>query len=63
MAYTWGAVPLLSDDEWLFWIDGHPKPASENDMNWALSYVVGEDYQKIMGIQLLRGRFFTAARW
>ncbi len=60
VAYTWGAVPLLSDDEWLFWIDGHPKPASENEMNWALSYVVGEDYQKIMGIRLLSGRFFTA---
>ena len=60
VAFSWGATPLIADDEWLFWIDGQPKPASENEMNWALSYVVGEDYRKIMGIPLISGRFFTA---
>jgi predicted permease len=51
---------LSSDDEDLFWIEGKPKPATDNDMNWSLSYVVEEDYLKVMGIPLERGRFFTA---
>jgi predicted permease len=57
---SWAAVPLADDDEDLFWLEGKPKPASQNDMNWALSYVVQEDYLKVMGIPLERGRFFTA---
>ena len=56
---SWAAVPLSDDDEDLFWIEGQPKPASENDMSWAISYVVQEDYLKVMGIPLERGRFFT----
>jgi putative ABC transport system permease protein len=52
-------VPLSSDDEELFWLEGQPKPASESDMSWAISYVVQEDYLKVMGIPLERGRFFT----
>ena len=35
---------LSSDDEQLFWIDGDPKPESESDMKWSLSYVVQPDY-------------------
>jgi predicted permease len=57
---SWASVPLAGDDEELFWLEGQPKPASENDMSWALSYVVQEDYLKVMGIPLQRGRFFTA---
>jgi putative ABC transport system permease protein len=53
----WGAFPLLGDDQWLFWIEGQPKPANHNDMSWALNYVVGPDYLKSMRIPLLRGRF------
>ena len=60
VSLSWAAVPLSGDDEDLFWIEGKPKPESDNDMNWALSYVVQEDYLKVMGIPLLRGRFFTA---
>jgi predicted permease len=59
MSLSWAAVPLASDDEELFWQEGQPKPASENDMSWAISYVVQEDYLKVMGIPLERGRFFT----
>lgn len=51
---------MASDDEDLFWIEGQPKPASENDMNWALSYVVQENYPQVMRLPLERGRFFTA---
>jgi predicted permease len=56
---SWGAFPMGSDDEQLFWIDGQPKPTNENDMKWTLSYVVQPDYLKVMGIPLERGRFFS----
>src|SRR5262249_17618166 len=59
-AASWGSLPLQSDDETLFWMDGQPKPASPNDMNWAVSYVVGPDYLKVMRTSLLRGRFLDA---
>ena len=57
---AWAAFPFSSDDEQLFWIDGEPKPASENDMKWSLSYVVQPDYLNVMKIPLNRGRFFDA---
>ena len=59
VSFSWGALPLSADDEWLFWIDGQPKPANDNDMNWALNYVVEADYLKVMNIPLRSGRFFT----
>jgi predicted permease len=59
VSQTWGAVPLSGDDEQLFWLDGQPKPTHENDMNWAIDYIVEPDYLKAMGIPLLYGRFFT----
>lgn len=60
VAVSWGAVPLQDDDELLFWMEGQPKPSSPNDMNWALNYVVGPDYFKVMQIPLLRGRFLSS---
>jgi predicted permease len=54
-----GALPMDSDDEQLFWLAGRPKPASEDAMSWAVSYMVEPDYLKVMGIPLERGRFFT----
>jgi predicted permease len=60
ISLSWGAVPLSSDDEDLFWIEGKPQPQTDDDKNWSLSYVVEEDYLKVMGIPLQRGRFFTA---
>jgi predicted permease len=59
VSQTWGAIPLSGDDEQLFWLEGQPKPANENDMNWAIDYIVEPDYLKAMGIPLLSGRFFT----
>ena len=58
-AISWGAFPMAGDDEVTFWIDGQSKPTSQNQMNWALNYVVGPQYLRAMGTELVRGRFFT----
>ena len=58
-SFTWGAVPLQGDDEAVFWIQGHPRPANDNEKSWALNYLVGTDYLKVMRVPLLRGRFFS----
>lgn len=60
VSLSWGATPLVSDDEDLFWIEGQPKPATDNEMKWALSYVVEENYLQVMHTPLRRGRFFDA---
>jgi predicted permease len=56
---TWGAIPMGGDDEQLFWMAGQPKPASDNEMKWAVDYIVGPDYLKVMGIPLKAGRFIS----
>jgi len=55
---SWGAFPMSGDDEWLFWMEGQPRPTNQNDMKWALEYVVDPDYLKVMGTPLRSGRFF-----
>jgi len=60
VSQVWGAFPFSSDDEQLFLLEGQPKPENENDMNWAIDYIVEPDYLRIMGIPLQRGRFFNA---
>ena len=59
ISQTWGALPLSGDDEKLFWLDGQVKPASQNEMSWAIDYIVEPGYLRTMGIPLQRGRFFT----
>ena len=52
-------VPLSGNDDALpFWV-GSAAPASMAEAPRATSYSVGPDYLKVMGIPLLRGRFFT----
>jgi predicted permease len=60
VSQVWGALPMGSDDEQLFWLAGHPKPANETGMSWAVDYIVGPDYLKVMDIALRRGRFFNS---
>jgi predicted permease len=59
VSMSWGAFPMGGDDEWLFWMEGHPKPTNQNEMNWTLEYVVDPDYLKVMETPLRSGRFFT----
>jgi len=55
-----GSLPMTGDSELPFWLDGQPKPATNQEMNLSLFYLVEADYLKAMGIPLQRGRFFTA---
>jgi predicted permease len=60
VSMSWGAFPMDGDDEWLFWMEGQPKPTNQNDMKWTLEYVVDPDYLSVMETALHSGRFFTA---
>ena len=55
-----GSSPMEGNSELPFWIEGHPKPSSDNDMSFSLFYLVDPDYLKAMQIPLLRGRFINA---
>jgi predicted permease len=54
-----GSLPMQGDSELPFWIEGHPKPATMQDMQFALFYLAEPEYLKAMGTKLLRGRFYT----
>jgi predicted permease len=54
-----GAIPMLGDDEELFWIEGQARPSTDKDMNWTLRYTVEPGYLEVMTIPLKRGRFLT----
>jgi predicted permease len=60
VSQSWGAVPLASEDDDIFWLESEPKPVNQSGMKGALQYIVGPDYLNVMGIPLLRGRFFDA---
>jgi predicted permease len=55
-----GSLPMTGDSEVPFWIEGQPKPASQNEMPFALFYLVTPGYQQAMRIPLEHGRFFNA---
>ena len=59
VSITLGSRPLIHDSELPFWIEGRPKPASDNEMNQAMFYLVQPGFQQAMGIRLKRGRFVT----
>jgi putative ABC transport system permease protein len=59
VSQNWGALPLGYDDEITFWFEGQPKPSNQNDMSWAIDYIVEPGYLKAMAIPLERGRFFS----
>jgi predicted permease len=59
VSQVWGALPMGSEDDQLFWIDGQPKPANDQGMGWTIDYIVDPDYLRVMQIPLKRGRFLS----
>jgi predicted permease len=59
VSFSAGAVPLASEDDLSFWVDGQPKPASQSEMNMALVYRVEPGYLAAMDVPLKQGRFFS----
>ena len=55
-----GGLPVGVGAQMPFWIDGKPKPSSQNGMSVGIWYAVQPEYLKAMGIPLLRGRFISA---
>ncbi len=51
--------PFEGADQTLFWVDGRPKPETDDQMSWAVQSIVGPDFLTTMGIPLQRGRFFS----
>jgi predicted permease len=59
ISHTWGALPMGSEDDMVFWRDDQPRPQDDQHMSWTLDYIVEPDYVRIMQLPLLRGRFFS----
>ncbi len=57
---TVGAMPMAGDEEFPFWVEGQPKPATEAEMKQAIIYNVQPEYLKVMRTRLLRGRFLSS---
>jgi predicted permease len=55
-----GALPMNSDNEFPFWLDGRPKPANESEMTLSIFYLAQPGYLAVTEIPLRRGRFFSA---
>ncbi len=54
-----GAMPMTGDSEVPFWVEGRPKPATEQEMPFALFSLVTPKYHDVMRIPVQRGRGFT----
>lgn len=54
-----GSLPMTGDSEVPFWREGQPHPQHENEMTFALFYLVNPDYHRAMRIPVLQGRSFT----
>jgi predicted permease len=57
VSVTLGSRPMIHDSALPFWIEGRPKPASDNEMPSAMFYLVEAGFERAMGITLLQGRF------
>jgi predicted permease len=52
-----GSLPMTGDSEVPFWLEGQPKPANQQDMPFALFYLVTPGYLQAMRIPVQSGRF------
>jgi predicted permease len=52
-------LPMQGEDSVSFWLEGEPKPPSENDMHWAFDLGVQPNYLKVLQIPLKQGRFIS----
>jgi predicted permease len=59
VSVTLGSRPMIHDSSLPFWIEGRPKPATDNEMPQAMFYLVEAGFQQAMGTTLERGRFVT----
>jgi predicted permease len=57
VSVTLGSRPMIHDSSLPFWIDGQPRPATDNDMPQAMFYLVEAGFRDAMGLTLERGRF------
>ena len=48
VSMSWAALPMRRRRRALFWFDGQRSPQTQNDMKWAVKYVVEPDYLKVM---------------
>jgi predicted permease len=60
VSVTLGSRPMIHDSSLPFWIEGRPKPTTDNEMPQAMFYLVEAGFQQAMGTTLERGRFVTA---
>jgi predicted permease len=54
-----GTLPMSGDSELPFWVEGRPKPSTEQDMPFAMFAMVSQRYQQVMRIPVERGRGLT----
>jgi predicted permease len=54
-----GSLPMTGDSELPFWVEGRPKPATEQEMPFALFYLVTPHYHDVMRIPVKSGRSLT----
>jgi predicted permease len=59
VAMIGGSLPMTGDSEVPFWPEGEAPPANQNDMTFALFYLVTSPYQPAMKIPLQKGRFLS----
>ena len=54
-----GSLPMTGDSEVPFWLENQAKPENENDMPFALFYLVTPGYHRVMSIPLQKGRLLN----
>jgi len=59
VSVTLGSRPMIHDSFLPFWIEGRPRPASDNELPQAMFYLAEAGFEQAMGITLERGRFIS----